>query len=332
MTLAWAGLLDRLSREPDFQVVGAVDRPPIGGTGPTNEVWAPQRPPASAADKEDATRRVIAGEFFKAMGISVTAGRTFNRQDEGAAQPVVVVNRALARHFYPNEDPVGQNLVLDWDVPTDLMIIGVVADVREAGPGADPNPTFYVPDWWLPGSEMSVVARLRGGPGPIVATWRKTIHAVDPDIALQPVHTFADRLSDSLFQPRFRSTLVALFALVSLILSAIGLYGVLAYFVRQHAHELGIRLALGATGQEVSRLVITRGMALATWGTLIGLPTGIAAATIANRKGWLPGVDLVDPLLYLAVAAILALVSLAACALPAVRALKLQPVRVMRAE
>jgi predicted permease len=330
--LVWDDVLDHLRRSPSFQIVGAVDRPPISSRGPTNEVWAAQRPPVSAADKDDATRRVVTGEFFEAMGIPVTAGRTFIRQDEGAGQPVVVINQTLARHYFPGEDPVGQTLVLDWDPGINLTVIGVVGDVREAGLDAPPYSTFYLPSWWLPRTEMNVVGRLRGGSTGMVAAWRESIHAVDPDIAIQPVRTFANRLAESLFQPRFRSTLVALFALVSVILSAIGLYGVLAYFVRQHAHELGIRLALGATGREVSRLVITRGMALATWGIVVGLPLGIAAAALARRGGWLPGVDLADPLLYVTVATVLALVSLGACAVPAVRALRLQPVKVMRTE
>jgi putative ABC transport system permease protein len=331
-TIVWEDVLDHLRRAPAFQMVGAVDRPPISSRGPTNSVWAAQRPPVSAADKETASRRVITGDFFEAMGIPVVAGRTFSRQDENAGEPVTVVNQTLARHFFPGEDPLGQTLVLDWDPGINLTVVGVVGDVREAGLEAPAYSTFYLPTWWLPRAEMNVVARLHGGATGMVAAWRESIHTVDSDIAIQPVRTFADRLAESLFQPRFRSTLVALFAFVSVILSAIGLYGVLAYFVRQHAHELGIRLALGATGAEVSRLILARGMALTVWGIAIGLPVGAVVAALGRQGGWLPGVDLADPVLYVSVAGILAVVSLGACVVPAVRALRLQPVKVMRTE
>lgn len=330
--IVWEDVFDHLRQTPGIRKVGAVDLPPLSGRGPTNSVWAAQRPPVSAADKESATRRVVAGDFFEAMGIPVIAGRTFTPQDDGEGPPLVVVNQALARHYFPGEDPVGQTLVLDWDQPRGLTVIGMVGDVKEAGMDSPAYPTFYLPAVWLPRTEMNVVARLQGSPTGLLAAWQESIHAADPDIAVRPVETFADRLANSLFQPRFRSILVALFALVSLVLSAIGLYGVLAYFVRQHAHELGIRLALGATGREVSRLIFARGMSLAVWGIVTGIPVGVAAASVAQKRGLLPGVNLADPLLYVAVVAALVVVSLSACAVPAVRALGLQPVKVMRAE
>jgi predicted permease len=326
----WDEVMLRVRGIPGVVAVGAVDYPPPRGIGPYNSVWASQRPPASAADQQGATRRFVTDGFFDVMGIATRAGRTFEPEDEQAGQPVVVINEALARQFFPGEDPVGQTLVLEW--PVDLTVLGVVADMKEQGPGTTTFPTFYLPAWFSPRLSLYLLARTNGAPLGLAGPLRAALRAAEPDIPDAPVQTMEDRLSAALFQPKFRSALVAAFALVSLVLSAIGLYGVLAYFVRRHGHELGIRLALGATGGEAARLVLRRGLVLAVWGIVIGLVAGIAAMRFVLGRGWLSGIDLFDPLTWAGVSLALVLVAVAACALPAARALRLDPREVMRTE
>jgi putative ABC transport system permease protein len=329
---AWKDLLTRMKSAPGVTAVGAIDRQPLGGLGPTNSVWASQRPPASAAEKITVTRRWVSDGLFDAMGIPVIAGRAFSSEDEQAGQQVIIVNEALARRFFPDENPVGQTLVLDWDVPRDMTVVGVVGDVLEQGPGQDAFPIFYLPLWWSSPTSMWVLARTLGTAPDFADRFRETVRAVDPDIPEAPMRSMEDRLSSTLFQPRFRSTLVAVFALVSLILSAIGLYGVLAYFVRQQAHELGVRLALGATGEGVATLVMKKGLSLVALGLIMGLAGGVVGARALVDRGWLPGVSPYDPVTYGGVAACLAIVGFAACAAPALRALRIDPAEVMRAE
>jgi putative ABC transport system permease protein len=328
----WDDVIDHLRAIPGILTVGAVDRQPMSGRGPWNEVWAAQRPPVSAADKEGATRRFVSDGFFASMGIPVLGGRLFGREDRAAGLPVTVVNQALARRFFPDEDPVGQTLIVDWGSGVPLTIVGVVADVREQGLGTDAPPIFYLPSWFSPRLEMFVTARTQNARIDIARAWKATIRALDPDIPVEPIRTIEDRLSTSLFEPKFRSALVAVFALVSLFLSAIGLYGVLSYFVRQHARDLGIRLALGATGSRVARLAVARGMALVGWGVVAGLVGGIVGARVIASRGWLPGVGLYDPTTYVGAAVCLALAGFCACAAPAWRALRIDPAEIMRGE
>lgn len=329
---AWDEMTSRLSGLPGVQAVGAVDRQPLSGRAPWNEVWAAQRPPATAADKEGAARRFVSDGFFEAMGIPLRAGRRLGPEDRGRGLAATVINEALARHFFPGENPVGQTLILDFSPPVPLTVVGVVGDVRERGLGLEAPPIFYLPASIAAPHEMYLVARTSGPPGVVAPAWRTTIRAVDSDIPAEPIRAIEDRVSASLFQPWFRSTLVTVFALVALLLSAIGLYGVLAYFVAAEVRQLGLRLALGATTGQVARLVLRKGLILVAWGSLVGLAGGLAAARLISSRGWLPGLDPADPVTYLLVVGSLLLAALAACAAPAARVLRIDPAAVMRAE
>ncbi|MCG6988713.1 MAG: ABC transporter permease, partial [Gemmatimonadetes bacterium] len=274
-------------------------------------------------------RRIVTSGFFGAMGIPFRAGRVWGQEDETAQRLVTVINRTAAREFFPDEDPVGKTLVLSGN---NLTVLGVVGDVKEQGLGQAAPPTFYLPHWLWARTVMYVMARTQDTPTGLAQAWRAAIHGMEPDVPDAPLLSVSDRVSATLFQPRFRSILVALFALVTLVLSAVGLYGVLAYFVRQHGHELGVRLALGASGGEVSRLVVVRGMSLVAWGIVLGVAGGIAGSQLVQARGWLPDVDLSAPSVYVAMALVLVLVGLLACAFPALRARRLAPAEVMRVE
>jgi putative ABC transport system permease protein len=328
----WDGMLRRLEALPGVRAVGAVDWLPFVSRGPWNEVWAEGHAPASAADAQGATRRFVSDGFFSAMGIPLLAGRTFEVTDGPDRPPVTVINETLARQFFPAEDPIGKTLVLDWSPPVKLSVVGMAGDVNELGAGTALAPTFYLPARAMTPTDMSVLVRTTADPLSAVGSVRRTVNAVDGDIPLSSVRTMEERVSTTLAQPRFRSAMVMLFALVSLILSAIGLYGVLAYFVRQRSREIGVRLALGAGQGAVRRLVILRGMALVGAGSAIGVVGGFAAARVIRGQNWLYGIGAVDPLTVGGVICSLGAVALVACLVPAIRAARLDPAEVMRAE
>lgn len=330
--LTWDDLNRRVAALPGVVAVGEEDRPPFSGRGPYNEVWAAQRPPATAADKKGATRRFVSDGYFSAAGIPLMRGRTFEPADERAGTPVTVINRAAAREFFPGENPVGQILQLDMGGSVNLTILGVVGDVREQGAGEEAPRMFYLPAWMAPDIDMNVLIRTRSASTGLAAAWPGVLRAVDADIPVEPLRTMASRVSSTMFEPKFRSALVSAFALASLLLSAIGLYGVMAYFVRQRSREIAVRLALGASRRSVAGLVMARGLRLAAWGLAIGLPAGIVAARVIEHHGWLGGVSLSDPIVGLGVGTIVVLEAILACLLPARRALRLDPAITLRLE
>ncbi|MFC1640289.1 FtsX-like permease family protein, partial [Gemmatimonadota bacterium] len=230
---------------------------------------------------------------------------------------------------FSGEDALGQTLVLDWDVPVDLEVIGIAADIRETGPGSDPMPTFYLPARW-DYDMLSLLIRTERDPLAVAGTLRQAIQEANEAITISSIQTMQARLSNRLFQPKFRSVVVGIFAVVTLILSSIGLYGVLAYFVRLRSHEISIRLALGSGIAGVVRLVLGRGLTLVGLGIAIGL--GGAFAGTRLLRSWLFGVGSADPITICAVSLTLASVALIACLLPTARAIRLDPAEVMKSE
>jgi len=331
---AWDAVRQRLGALPGVRAVGAVDRLPFVGRGPWNEVWSKERPPASVAEAKGATRRFATEGFFAAMGIALRAGRVFEPADFRGSGLVTVVNETLAREFFPGENPVGRFLMLPWgNPPLALQVVGVTADVSELGAGMAPTPTFYLPAGLQAAqTTMSMVVRTTGDPLASVGAVRQALREVHPDIPMSQVATMNARLSDTITQPRFRATMVAIFALVSLVLSAIGLYGVLAYLVRQRRRDIGIRLALGASRGAVRRLVLAQGMSLVAWGCAIGTAAALVGARAISSQGWLFEVGTADPVSLAGVILCLGLVALIACLVPADRAARVDPAEVMRAE
>jgi len=240
-----------------------------------------------------------------------------------------VINQALAEQSFPGEDPLGKTLVLDWDVPVDLEVIGLTGDIRETGPSADPIPTFYLPARW-DYDMLFVLLRTEGDPQSVVGAVRVAMREVDDDITIATVQTMEARLGNLMFQPQFRLAVVGLFALVALILTSIGLYGVLAYFVRQRSHEISVRLALGAGTGGVAGLVLRRGLALVGIGILLGVSGALAGTHL--MRSWLFGIGVADPLTFVGVSFCLAAVASLACVIPALRAARLDPAEVMKAE
>jgi putative ABC transport system permease protein len=273
--------------------------------------------------------------YFKTMGIQIIKGRDFDDRDRHGATPVVIITETLARQFFPNEDPIGKrikpgiNTIEDEKSPM-REIIGVVADVRNRGLDTPPKPAYYVPQTQVPFDSAVIVIKTTGEPHGVVSAATKQVAAIDQDLPLYGVKSMEEYLSSSVAAPRFSTTLLSIFAAVALVLTIVGLYGVMSYSVAQRTNEIGIRLALGAQSKDVLLMIVKQGGMLILLGLVIGLSLAFAATRLVASL--LFGVTAKDPITFGAVAVLLAIVALLACYVPALRATKVDPMDALRCE
>jgi predicted permease len=284
--------------------------------------------------------RVADWRFLQTMGVPVKEGRGFSAADGPDSQGVALVNETLARRYWPNADPVGQQIRVvfnatrtPWEpIPHQgwLSIVGVVGDIRDWAWSEPKSGQLYLPETQNPSRLMSLVVRSSGDRTQLTAAVRRAIASVDPDQPITDVKTMEDYLAVAFSQRRLNMSLLAFFAVVAALLAAIGIYGVMGYAVTQRSHEIGIRMALGAEPADVLRMIVGDGMKLA----LLGLAIGITASLLLMKylESQLYGVKARDPLTFIGVAAGLALVALAACYVPARRATKVDPLVALRYE
>jgi putative ABC transport system permease protein len=278
----------------------------------------------------------VSAGLFEALKVPLIQGRTFTDRDARNGTPVVVVNESFARKFYPGEDPIGKRIEIGaGEGPARATykkreIIGIVGDIRTGNVTAAPRPAYYVPLPQLMWGVPTLVVRAQGDPLAIANSLRKVLAAMDPDAPLYAVRTLEDYLALDLGRARFQTVLLALFATIALLLTAIGLYGVIAYAVSQRLHEIGIRMALGAGRSDVLRLVLGRGAVLTAAGIVVG--TLGAAALARVIESLLFETPPRDPLTYLTVCAVLAGVALLASYIPAMRATRVDPTVALRYE
>jgi putative ABC transport system permease protein len=279
--------------------------------------------------------RVVSPDYFRAMGIPLQRGRFFDSRDVAAAPPVVVVNRRLAEHFWPGEDPTGKRLKIGPpDSPNPWAIVaGVVGDVRQAGLYGEHKFELYVPyaqEWRGFVTPRDLVVRTSGDPLPVAAAVRQVVWSVDKDQPVSNIRTMEQVVVGAVSRERFQMLLLALFATLALVLACVGLYGVISYAVVQRTHEIGVRMALGARPGDVLRLVIQQGMVL----TLFGLVVGVAIAFAVTRvmAEMLFGVTATDPLTFVGVPILLGVIAFLACYIPARRATKVDPLVALRYE
>jgi predicted permease len=324
-------VLERIRALPGVEAAGAITNlPVIGGFGPWNYVHAEGQPPATPAERRGAVRRVVDPGYFEAMGIPLLSGRTFLQSDVPNAPPVMIISRRMAEEFFPGLDPVGRQIVLPFDPPIHVQVVGVVGDVRLGSLGTETRATMY---WSLTQrgrSTMNMVVRTQGDPATLATALRAAIWSVDPDVPISSLRTITSVVSASLAQNRFRTLLLGAFAGVALLLAALGLYGVLSQLVGRRTHELGVRMALGADSARLLRWVLRYGMTLAGIGLVFGLAGAVATTRLA--RGVLFGVQPLDPFTFVATSACLAVVALAAAAVPAWRATRVDPVESLKSE
>jgi predicted permease len=293
-----------------------------GGPGPDRTgVRAPQ-----------ALFNVITPEYFRTLGVSLRRGRDFGDGDRAGAPRVAIVNESLARASFPNADPLGRRIQCGLDSLDFMTIVGVVADIRSSGPAQAPLPEIYMPYEQHAGyaTRMALVARTNtADPMALTDAIRREITRRNPDVPVK-ASTMQMTLETASAAPRFDTFLLVVFAGVALVLALAGVYGVMAYTVSQRVPELGVRIALGATRDDILKLILGQGVRLAAAGVVIG----IALALLGGRllQGLLFGVTPRDPLILGAVVATVAIATVAACYLPARRAVGVDPVVALRAQ
>jgi putative ABC transport system permease protein len=322
-------MLARLRALPGVVSAGAAVTLPIGGDDFGSSVFIEGQPDPPAGREAHAGFQLVSARYFETMRIGLEEGRDFSAADTRQAPPVTIVNRQLARTHWPGTSPIGRRIRQSRTGPW-MTIVGVVSDVRHFGPAVPPRPEFYQPYTQNSMSFMAVVVRTSVDPLRVVPAARAAIREMDPAQPISGVSTMEAHLRRSVSEPRFMSTLVAAFAALAGLLAALGIYATLAFAVAQRTREIGIRMALGAQRGRVVGLVLRRGVIIACTGTTIGLIAAVALTRVLARM--LYGVSPTDLPTYAAVTVSFGLLALIACALPALAATRVDPIRTLRAE
>jgi putative ABC transport system permease protein len=323
--------IEQIRAVPGVVSVGATTTIPLAGGGSTQPFSIEGRPAGTIAEQPMAQTRYISTDYFRAIGIPLRQGRFFTEQDRDKSVPVIIISEAMARRFWPGENPIGKRLTPSFHIEQGAReIVGVVGDVKARGLDSDSSTMMYMPYKQSPRPFMSFVVRTASNPESLIQPVSKAIYSIDKDQALTDVQTMDQVLLASLSGRRFNMTLLLTFAGVALLLAAVGVYGVMNYTVTLRRRELGIRMALGAAKMDVLRLVLGQGLML----TLIGVGAGLISAYALTRlmASLLYGVTATDYLTFGSVSAMLITVGLAASYIPARRATKVNPTIALRAE
>lgn len=325
----WRQFEERVMALPGVEAVGATSELPLGGQYDDDPFHIPGRS-YGPSEFDDAQFRPVTPGYLSAMRIPLIAGRWIDEHDDSSAPGVVVVNQAFAKKFFGAGEVIGQPLQLMGDTQKTRQIVGVVGDVRGIALNEPDWPEMYVPYVQFAPGTISVVVRAAGDPMNLAAALRAQTTAIDKNITLSAVGSMDKVLSESVSQPRFSSQLLGTFALLALLLAAIGLYGLMAYAVTQRRTEIGIRMALGATREDVLKLILRHGSRLA----MMGIGIGLIASVVASRllSSMLFAITTRDPETYVVIALLLIAVALLACFIPARRAAKVDPMVALRYE
>jgi putative ABC transport system permease protein len=308
--------------------VGLITELPLSGQPNDIPYSVEGRAPASADQTFDDDFRRVNTEYFSALRIPILRGRNFTEQEVEKSAHVVMISDLLAQQVFPNEEPIGHRLVMGIGSEKPFEIIGIVGDIRHRALENQPSPAMYMPTY--ANNWMNLVIRTQGDPVNLAAAVRREVKAIEPEQPVAAVRTMEDWLSTAVSAPRYRTSLLALFALIALILASTGIYGVMSYSVTQRTHELGVRMALGARPFDVLKMVVRQGMTLVVIGTVIGLVGAFALTRVVSSL--LFEVTPKDPLTFVTVSVFLLLAALVACYLPARRATKVDPLVALRYE
>ncbi|HKV60656.1 MAG TPA: ABC transporter permease [Candidatus Acidoferrum sp.] len=338
-------LLDRVKAIPGVQAASAVSELPLSNSYSSGSTFVeqttaadlPRYAPFNNLPYIEADYRTVAPGYFETMQIPLVRGRFLNDADTSDSLFVTVVDGDFTKRFWPNQDPIGKRISINTvpnskpPMPQWCTVVGVVGHVKHYGPDVEGREQAYFPVTQSPFfRSMYLTVRTALEPATVTNSIRQQVLALDKDMPIYEVSTMDQLLSNSVVQPRFNLTLLVTFAALALALAAVGIYGVMSYTVTQRTHEIGIRMALGAQGEDVLQQVLKEGAWLAGIGLALGLAGSLAAARL--MASLLFGIKPTDPLTFAAVAAILAGVALAACYIPARRATRVDPLVALRYE
>jgi putative ABC transport system permease protein len=326
-------LIDRVGAMPGVESAGAISAIFIDALPNSTNFTVEGKPPFPTAEQIETPVDLVTPTYFRTMGIALLKGREFTEQDGLETQPVAMINDTFARRFWPGEDPIGRRFKFGdsgSDTPW-MTIVGVVGDMRRTGLDVDVRCETFLPytQRRFVGF-LSLVVRAKSDPGTIATAVRDLVWSLDPNQPVSHIRTMDQLLEGMMAQRRLNMVLFALFGGVALVLAAVGVYGVISYSVTQRTHEIGIRMALGADRADVLRLIVLNGMMLVIVGVAIGL---LAAAALTRlMTALLFGVSATDPITFVAVSGILLGVALAACFVPALKAIRVDPMIALRYE
>ncbi len=326
-------LLDRAKSLPGVESASVSISTPLSNNSSKAAIKIEDRPAAPGDEPSTVGYHVIGAEHFETLRIPVVRGRAFTDQDRKGAKRVAIINDATARRLWPEEEALGKRIWLSmgWEKNDFAEIVGVVGDVKYRNVEQAVEPDVYIP--YLQTVEESpsfVLIRTNGDPTALVAGLRREVFALDKNVPVYDVKTLEQRSRDATSRARFTALLLGIFAGVALLLSSIGIYGVMAYAVAGRTREIGIRMALGAQKADVLRLIMSDGISLTVAGIVIGLAASFAVTRILTSQ--LYGIDATDPVTFAVVSSILAAVALAASYIPARRATRVDPMIALRHE
>jgi putative ABC transport system permease protein len=325
--------VERVQALPGVEQVALASQLPITGRGAGAWFNRLDKPLPDNVKPTGAAYRVVTPNYFEVIGLRLQRGRVFT-EDDRADRPVLVINRALADHYYPGEDPIGKEVYLgapDNKFFDRGVIVGVVDNTLDAGLGAAAIPIAYMPKtltpWWR---SYSFIVRARGTPFALANPARAAIHAVDPSVPVRNMQLVSEVLNEAVAPARWSTTLLGVFAAIALLMAAVGVFGVLSFLVAQRTREIGIRIALGAAPGSVSGMVVRHGLGMVCTGIVLGSAGALALTRFMTSM--LFGVAPTDAVTYAVVAGLLVSVGFVASYLPALRATRIDPLVAMRAE
>ena len=325
-------LVERVRNLPGVQAASATATVPLSGGNWGRSITVEGYPVLSVGTAPIIQHTVVTPDYFRTMGIPLLAGRDFNDSDTTGSQLVTIVDERLARQYWPNESPIGRRV--RFGPPEDNepwhTIVGVVGAVRHQRMQEETRQSVYMAHQQIPVGGMSLVTRTTSDPKELTPAIRREVAQLDSDLPVSRVATMEEVIAESIWQPRLYATLFAVFAGGALLLALIGIYGVMAFLVQTRTHEIGVRMALGATARDVFKLIVGRGMKL----TVIGVVIGIAGAVALTRlmHSLLFNTSATDPIVFILISLLLSVAAFLACYLPARRAAKVDPLIALRYE
>ena len=332
-----SNLVERMKRVPGAQGAAVVTGLPLSNIMMRTSAHIVGTPPERPGERKSTDVAMATPGYFTTMGIPLVAGRDFTDRDGSGAPVVSIVNQEFVKRYFPNENPIGKRIELGWDQDTASTggnmtlggeIVGVVANVKRRGLSQEVFPETYASYMQPTFSNFSVVVRSTADPSTVMAAIRAQIRELDRDLPLSDLRQLKELVAASVSRPRFYTTILGVFASIALILAAVGIYGVISYAVSLRTRELGTRIALGATGRQVSGLVLQQGVGLAIAGVAVGGAGAYWLTRLLSKL--LFGVSATDPLTFVGVAALLTAIAAIASFVPARRAAKVDPLLAMR--